>query len=222
MSPTHPHPDPVCNAVLQAYAAGIFPMADPDTGDIGWYDPPTRGIIPLVDAALRTPRSLRQRVRSARFAVTTNTAFEHVIAACAQPRPGQDDTATWIDPQIRRLYTHLHAHGHAHSIEAWRSDDAGHPQLVGGLYGVAHRGLFAGESMFSRPNLGGTDASKVCLVHLWHHLRARGYALLDCQFWTPHLATLGCIEITRDEYHAQLARAMDITPRPWGTLAEPP
>jgi leucyl/phenylalanyl-tRNA--protein transferase len=129
-----------------------------------------------------------------------------VIEACAAPRR---DEATWISAEIVDAYCALHEAGHAHSIEAWVRED-GDERLVGGLYGVSIGGMFAGESMFSRPDAGGTDASKVCLVHLVEHLVRRGYALLDTQFWNPHLDQFGCALVSRDEYHARLVRALRI------------
>jgi leucyl/phenylalanyl-tRNA---protein transferase len=182
---------------------------------IHWFNPPRRGIIPL--DAFHIPASLRQRVRSARFRVTSS-AFEEVIRACAAAIPGFPDRRdTWIDERIIAAYTALHRAGHARSIEAWRPGPDGRPLLVGGLYGVHIGGLFAGESMFSRPDLGGTDASKVCLVHLVAHLRRQGFTLLDTQFATPHLARFGGTEIPRAGYLAQLAAAARAEV-PWGTF----
>lgn len=224
---THPLDD-IIATILGVYAEGQFPMAHPD-GAIYLYDPDPRGVIPLDDGALRVSRSLRQRVRSGRFRITTDRAFGEVIRACAEPRPApadEDDThddgaqdETWISEDLIQIYEALHLAGHAHSIEAWldppadqqAENSAGQPVLVGGLYGVHLRGLFAGESMFSKPGLGGTDASKVCLVHLWHHLRARGFTLLDTQFTTPHLERLGAVEVAREEYKARLTEALEFT-----------
>lgn len=233
-----PPTDPVVIGLLNAYAQGVFPMADPESGpetetgpgpgsggSIGWYDPDPRGILPLRDGGLRVSRSLRGRVRADRFRVTTDTAFGAVIRACAAPR-SDPDNGCWIDDRIIDAYERLHEAGHAHSIEAWLDPgrEPGCPdrpaRLVGGLYGVHLGGLFAGESMFSRPDLGGTDASKVCLVWLWHHLRARGFTLLDTQFTTDHVRTLGGIEISRTDYHARLARAVGVRTE-WGELTRP-
>ena len=196
--------DPLVAGLLSAYAQGAFPMSEPGS-DVAWYDPDPRGIIPLDDGGLKISKTLRQRVRGGRFRVTTDAAFGEVIRACAQPR-GDDDGA-WIDARIIDAYERLHQAGCAHSIEAWLDTD-GESVLVGGLYGVHLGGLFAGESMFSRPELGGTDASKVCLVHLWHHLRARRFTLLDTQFTNDHLRRLGGIEIGREEYHRMLGIAV--------------
>jgi len=163
----------------------------------------------LGPGGIRVTRSLRQRVRSGRFTVTTDRAFDRVIRACARDdRELPPDEGVWIDHRIVEAYTQLHALGHAHSVEAWLPGEDGEPVLVGGLYGVHLRGLFAGESMFSHPELGGTDASKACLVHLVAHLRRRGFTLLDTQFLNPHLERLGAVEIPRDEYQRRLETAM--------------
>lgn len=184
------------NVLLVAYAQGIFPMADED-GEIYWYDPDPRAILPL--ETFHVPRKLARTIRRGRFEVRVDTAFEAVIRACAQPAPGRE--ATWISPEVIDLYTGLHRMGFAHSVESWADGE-----LVGGLYGVALRGLFAGESMFSRH----TDASKVALVHLVERLRAGGFVLLDTQFVTPHLQRFGAIEIPRAAYHVRLAEALTI------------
>ncbi|MFT5422913.1 MAG: leucyl/phenylalanyl-tRNA--protein transferase [Phycisphaerales bacterium] len=217
-------------ALIGAYSQGYFPMADPedghggDGGAIGWYDPDPRGIIPIVpgDPAgeFRVSKNLAQRVRSARFTITSDQAFSHVIRACGQPRPAQGEDSTWIDGRIIGAYEQLHAAGHAHSVEAWTRPDpktGSEPRLVGGLYGVSVGGLFAGESMFSRPDLGGTDASKVCLVHLVEHLRRRGYTLLDTQMTTEHIARFGGVEIPRAQYQRRLAEAVEMDVE-WGVL----
>lgn len=198
--------DEPARTILDLYARGLFPMAEPG-GEVYLYDPDPRGIIPLEDGGLRLSRSLRRRVRSGRFTITTDRAFGRVIRACAAPRDDQPG-GTWIDERIIAVYEDLHAEGHAHSLEAWLGEPGPDDRLVGGLYGVHLRGLFAGESMFSRPDLGGTDASKVCLVHLWNHLRKRGFTLLDTQFINPHLARLGAVEIGRDEYLERLADSL--------------
>lgn len=188
--------------LLSAYRKGFFPMADVHTGEINWYNPETRGVIPL--DAFRAPRSLRQRVRTAKFAVTSDHAFAATVVGCADPRrPG-----AWIDETIVRTYRLLHDAGHAHSVEAWLPDERGEPRLVGGLYGVTIGGAFFGESMFSRPDLGGTDASKVCLVHLVAHLRRRGYTLLDTQMWSWHLDKFGCVETPREVFLRLLDKAV--------------
>lgn len=190
---------------MRTYCAGAFPMADGRTGDVHWYRPDPRAILPL-DGSLHVPRSLAKRVRAGRFRITRDQSFERVIRACAEPRPKHPDT--WINDDIIGVYVRLHRLGFAHSVEAWdaHSPDAA---LVGGLYGVALGGAFFGESMFSRA----TDASKVCLVHLVEHLRARGFTLLDTQFTNEHLVQFGVQEIPGDEYLRRLeaALSMDVT-----------
>ena len=189
--------------LVWAYQHGIFPMADPRDGSIGWYSPDPRGILPL--DRFHISHSLRRTVRQGRFAITMDTAFERVIRACAESRPGHGET--WIDDTIIDGYVALQAAGLAHSVEAWRPPPAhadGERELLGGLYGVALGGAFFGESMFSRA----TDASKVCLVHLVERLRRRGYVLLDTQFGTPHLARFGVIEIPRTDYLRRLDEAL--------------
>ena len=186
--------------LLHAYAIGVFPMADPDEGDrVYWYAPDPRAVLPL--EGLKVSRSLRQTLRRAPFTVTTDAAFPAVIAACAEPRPGREET--WISDELRRAYVHLHEVGHAHSVECW-AGEPGRSALVGGLYGVVLGGAFFGESMFHRA----TDASKVALAHLVARLRAGGFALLDVQMHTPHLARLGVVEIPRATYEARLAAAL--------------
>lgn len=185
--------------LLSAYSQGIFPMAWPD-GSIHWYDPPQRAILPL--AGFHIPQRLQRVVRQQKYAIHFDRGFKAVMAACAAPGPGRDET--WISPEIIATYTTLHNLGYAHSVEAWRAG-----QLVGGLYGVALRGLFAGESMFSRA----TDASKVALVHLVAHLRTRGFALLDVQYMTPHLEQFGAITLTRAAYRQRLRVALALMAR---------
>ena len=213
-------------SLVSAYRQGCFPMADPESGLIRWYRPDPRAIIPL--DGFRVPDTLRRRVRSGRFTITTNYAFSNVIRACAVAAPGREET--WIDAQLVTAYEALHRAGHAHSVEAWlennaaahrhegatAGDESRHGaeagegmQLVGGLYGVQVGGLFAGESMFSRPERGGTDASKVCLVHLVNHLRRRGFAILDVQFPNPHLEQFGVVEISCEAYLSRLTRAVE-------------
>lgn len=186
--------------VTAAYREGVFPMADPD-GTVHWYRPDPRAIIPL--ESFHCPKSLARVVRAGRFEVRRDASFDEVIDACATVQ-GRRST-TWISPEISEVYRELHARGLAHSVETWREG-----VLVGGLYGVTIGGLFAGESMFSRER----DASKVALVHLVEHLRARGFVLLDIQFITRHLHRFGAIEISADAYEARLAKAMQ-TPAVW-------
>ncbi len=180
--------DPIL--VINAYAHGIFPMADHD-GTIRWYAPDPRAI--LEHDNLYVSRSLRATIRKGIYEVRMDTEFETVMRSCA------DREETWINEAFITTYTHLHYLGLAHSLEAWKDG-----VLVGGLYGVALGGAFMGESMFSRT----TDASKVCLVALVEHLKARGYVLHDTQFLTPHLATLGVTEIPRRVYERRLREAL--------------
>jgi leucyl/phenylalanyl-tRNA--protein transferase len=182
--------------LLRAYAEGIFPMAE-QRGDpeLFWVSPEMRGIVPL--DGFHVPKRLARTVKSERFEVTADLAFADVMRACAEPTP--DRPESWINDEILRLYTALHAAGHAHSIECWREG-----KLVGGLYGVKLGGAFFGESMFTRER----DASKVALVHLVARLRRGGFSLLDTQFLTALLARFGTIEIPRAQYHDLLARAI--------------
>ncbi len=175
-------------------------MVDPRTGEIEYFSPDPRTVIPL--DRFHVPRSLA-RVRAKQpFEIRTDTAFERVIRACAEPRPGRRET--WIDERLIGAYVDLHAHGLAHSVEAFLDE-----RLVGGLYGVHIGAAFFGESMFSRPEQGGTDASKICLVELVEGLRAGGFTLLDIQFSTPHLARFGCVEIPRARYLSMLEDAIE-------------
>lgn len=184
--------------LLLAYRSGIFPMADArDDPDIFWVEPKLRGILPL--DGFRCSHSLARALRRGRFGVTCNTAFDQVLDACAAPRPdpeGAEDGDTWISEKIAASYRQLHSLGHAHSIECWQSGPNGQRLLVGGLYGVGFDRVFCGESMFSRA----TDASKVALAWLVCALRQAGVQLLDCQFLTPHLASLGAVEMSQGQY----------------------
>ncbi len=188
---------------------GYFPMAEPETGEVHWYSPDPRGHLPLGD--FRVSDSLAKTVRRGVFEVRADTVFEEVMRQCAMPRPGQPET--WISEAIIAAYTELHRRGWAHSVEAWRGG-----QLVGGLYGVSIHGAFFGESMFSRPEIGGTDSSKVCLVALIEHLRTRGYSLLDTQFVNAHLEQFGCVVIAREAYLQRLDEALRKTEVSWGRL----
>lgn len=178
--------------LLRAYAAGIFPMAqDRFSAEIHWVEPRLRGIFPL--NGFHLSRSLSRHILRGGFSVTINRDFAGVVAGCAG-RP-----TTWINGQITDLYTQLHRLGHAHSVEVW-ADDA----LIGGVYGVQLGAVFMGESMFSRaPN-----ASKVALAYLMHRLRAGGFMLFDTQYLTPHLASLGAVEIPKSAYKSRLAQAI--------------
>ena len=182
--------------LLRAYACGIFPMAESaDDPTLFWVEPEMRGVIPL--DSFRVTSRLTRTVRSDEFTVRVDTAFKAVVAGCAEPQPGREDT--WINKRIRDLYVGLHELGHAHSVEAWQDGE-----LVGGLYGVSLGGAFFGESMFHRVR----DASKVALVHLVARLIAGGFELLDTQYVTEHLRSFGAIEIPRRRYTALLDKAI--------------
>lgn len=188
--------------VLAAYRSGVFPM--PSRRMMGWYSPLDRAVLPL--AELRVTRSLRKMQH--RYQVRVDTAFDAVLAGCADPRR----PSGWIDRDIRRVYRQLHRAGVVHSVEAWTADG----ELAGGLYGVCLGGLFAGESMFHRPDIG-RDASKVALVGLVELLTRDGVPdrLLDVQWQTPHLASLGVVEIGRPEYLRRLAGALELPEPDW-------
>ena len=191
---------------MAAYASGLFPMPlhESDFHGMGWWSPVRRGIIPTRN--LRVSHSLRQALR--RYRTTVDTSFPEVLAGCADPRrPG-----SWIDHDVVDIYTELFERGLVHSVETW--DDEG--RLVGGLYGVSLHGLFAGESMFHDPALG-RDASKVALVRLVDTLTAchDDAALLDTQWLTPHLASLGGVEIPRHRYLELLDRALEAPETQW-------
>ena len=184
--------------LLRAYSIGVFPMADSRAApDIFWVEPKKRGVLPL--DGFRLSHSLAKTLRSGRFTVTADHAFHDVVSTCAEPTPQRPDT--WINPQIERAYAELHSRGHAHSIETWHEG-----RLVGGLYGVKLGAAFFGESMFSRMS----DASKIALAWLVARLRVGGFRLLDCQFITEHLASLGAVEIARDAYVALLDEALGV------------
>jgi leucyl/phenylalanyl-tRNA--protein transferase len=182
--------------LLQGYATGIFPMADSrGADDLFWVEPRNRAVIPL--DRFHVSRSLRRTIRSDKFIVTCDRDFAAVIAACA------DREETWINAELERAMLALHGSGHAHSIEVWSPDDSG-PRLAGGLYGVKLGRAFFGESMFSRAR----DASKVALAWLVARLKVGNFSLLDCQFMTEHLASLGAIGIPRETYVALLSAAL--------------
>jgi leucyl/phenylalanyl-tRNA--protein transferase len=188
---------------LTAYECGVFPMpARP--GLMGWYSPLERAILPL--DGVRISRSLRQSMR--RYEVRIDTAFDDVLDGCADRRRPNG----WINRDIRRVYRRLHKRGVVHSVEAWTPTD----ELAGGLYGVSIGGLFAGESMFYRPRIG-RDASKVALAGLVELLRRAGAEgrLLDVQWQTPHLASLGAVELPRPEYLERLAVALPLPLPDW-------
>jgi leucyl/phenylalanyl-tRNA---protein transferase len=175
--------------LIEAYVSGVFPMGSEE--GIEWYSPDPRGIIPL--DAFHIPHGLQRALKKQRFEVRFNTSFREVMLACAE-RP-----ETWITDPIIETYCTLHHHGLAHSVETWHEGS-----LVGGLYGVALRGAFFGESMFHRE----TDASKIALVSLVRHLQSRDFVLLDTQWTTPHLETFGACAIPRNRYRQLLAKAL--------------
>lgn len=183
--------------LLRAYSIGMFPMSESaDDPELFWVEPDIRGIIPLDD--FHVSKSLQKAIRKAPFDIRFDTAFDQVVAKCAEA--ADDRPSTWINQTIRDLYSALHRLGHAHSVEAWEGD-----KLVGGLYGVTLGSAYFGESMFSRR----TNASKICLVHLVERLRERGFTLLDTQFTTEHLKTFGAVDIPKAEYGVLLDRAME-------------
>ncbi len=181
--------------LLHGYSIGIFPMAEHrDDPELFWVDPKFRGVFPL--DGFHISRSLARRIRKSGYSVTINQDFEGVVDGCA------DRADTWINPELRRLYSDLHKTGQANSLEVW--DGAA---LIGGVYGIALGAAFFGESMFSRR----TDASKIALAYLVDRLRRTGFHLFDTQFLTAHLASLGAIEIPRAEYHSELKQALDLS-----------
>jgi len=185
--------------VLRAYAMGVFPMADHRTADsVYWVEPKLRGVMPL--DGFHLSRSLKKTILSNRFRVTVDTAFEDMVRLCAESAADRPDT--WISGPIERVFVELHRRGFAHSIEVWEGD-----RLAGGLYGLALGRAFFGESMVTRVR----DASKVAFAHLVARLKAGGFTLLDCQFQTGHLESLGAVEIPRDDYVALLGGALGDT-----------
>jgi leucyl/phenylalanyl-tRNA---protein transferase len=176
--------------LLEAYASGVFPMAE--DGEILWFSPEMRGLIPL-DERFHIPHGLKSRLKRQPFEIRWNTAFREVMLACAEREE------TWIDEVILESYCRLHEMGKAHSVECWDADG-----LQGGLYGVALPGVFFGESMFSRK----TDASKIALVHLVGRLREKHFRLLDTQWMTDHLKQFGGYELPREAYQAALTKAL--------------
>lgn len=180
--------------LLHGYASGIFPMAESrDDPEIFWVDPRLRGVLPL--DGFHISRSLAREMRRSTWTVRLNSDFSGVVDGCA------DRADTWINAEIYRLYSALHRSGHAHSVEIWDG-----VRLVGGVYGVALGAAFFGESMFSRR----TNASKMALAAAVDHLLRTGFTLFDTQFITPHLASLGAVEITRARYQSQLAEALEL------------
>lgn len=193
-----PYPPPIpVEMLLLAYRSGIFPMADHrDDPQVFWVEPRERAVIPLDD--FRLSRSLAKAVKQDRFRVTIDTAFADVMQACAAPRPGHPES--WISNRIVASYRALHEAGHAHSVECWLDGE-----LVGGLYGVSFDRVFCGESMFSKAS----NASKVALAWLIALMKRAEFELLDCQFMTDHLSSLGAVEIPQAEYLKLVAAASD-------------
>lgn len=209
---------------LHAYRVGAFPMADipqrpkRDGGvrsarSVRWYSPDPRAIIELGEGGLHIGRTIARQVRSRRFTLTSDCAFERVIRDCAKPGPTRG--GAWLEETLIRCYALLHERGHAHSIEAWGPDSV----LLGGIYGVSLGAAFFAESMFTAIDEGGTGASSVCLVTLWNHLRSCGYELLDVQMANDHTRRFGVIEIPRTDYLARLARAIQ-SPDRWKPLPD--
>jgi len=187
--------------LLRAYSIGLFPMAESaEEEQLFWVDPQERAIFPL--DAFKVSHSLAKTIRSDRFEVRVDGDFDAVIEACATSAPKRENT--WINSEIKRLYRELFDMGFAHTVECWREG-----RLVGGLYGVSMRAAFFGESMFHLE----TDASKVALAHLVARLAKGGFRLLDTQFMTTHLASLGAVEISRDAYHGLLEEALTVPAR---------
>jgi leucyl/phenylalanyl-tRNA--protein transferase len=214
--------DPRVALLLDGYARGLFPMADSQTGELAFYTADPRALIPLEPGAMHVSRSLRKRVRSGRFTVTSDRAFGRVVRECAAPRPGREET--WISDELVALYDRMHALGHAHSVEAWlplhqvpadappaagaiHTLSQGPHVLVGGVYGTAMGSAFFAESKFSRPEWGGSDASKVALVHLVDHVRRRGFTILDAQFWNPHTGQFRLEQVPHKEFLRRLSTA---------------
>jgi len=233
-------PHPGLRLLVQAYSLGAFPMADYRHAEgVEFFTANPRCIFPL-DGSLRWPRSLRAKTKRREFTITSDTAFEAVVRGCADVARTHNPEAgelpgTWINDWIIETYTELHACGLAHSVEAWlpleqalldnplppcgdRPPPPVHIQdglmLVGGLYGVHLGAAFCGESMFSRPDIGGSDASKVCLVKLVAHLMRRGFLVLDSQISNAHVTSLGGVTVPLGQYSATLARAL-LRPTPW-------
>lgn len=233
--------DQLVAAFMNMYAQGAFPMAEPPSirergkararePEVHWYRPDPRAILPLQDGALRVWDGLARARKKRAFVFTADACFDRVIRACAEPGAGRGGPGeTWLSPALIECYLTLHRHQRAHSIEAWllsgESADPGRggfvaevPEtatLVGGIYGVSIGAAFFAESMFSRPALGGSNASSLCLVHLWHHLRARGYTLLDVQISNHHTAQFGVTEIAASAYQERLEEAI-ARPCAWG------
>lgn len=185
--------------LLKAYSCGIFPMAESaDDPALYWIEPQHRGILPL--NGVHFSRRLLRTVRTTPLVVKIDTSYDAIIDGCSAARPGR--TSTWINKRIRNLYRELFERGACHTVEVWNG-----PELVGGLYGVALKGAFFGESMFSYER----DASKIALVHLVARLMAGGFVLLDTQFTTDHLRQFGTVELERDDFQIELEKALQVS-----------
>ncbi len=229
------------DALISWYSRGLFPMAQPPTGEIGLFTADPRGVLPLEErsarapAGLRVSRSLTRAMRNRGFLYTIDTRFEDVIRMCAEPRSqdeGEEQDSAWLTPELIDWYLAAHSAGYAHSVEVLLTDPAtGEHHLVGGVYGLAIGSGFFAESMAHRPRprladgtrhpLDGSDASKAALVTLVRHLRACGFTLLDTQMVTDHVARFGGFEIPASRYEALLARAIADEDR-WRTSPLPP
>ena len=183
-----------------AYTRGYFPMPHPETQEILWFNPDPRAILPL--GGFHVSRSLRRQIAHGGFRITRDQCFAAVMHGCATTRK-----ETWINEEFQRVYVNLFREGHAHSLEVWH--DASSTQLAGGVYGVAMGGVFFAESMFHRV----ADASKVALYHLTEYLREQGFAMMEVQFLTPHLKSLGAVELPASKYLAALREALRLKPK---------
>lgn len=218
--PERPLP-PEAESALRMYRLGAFLMGG--SGRTAWYEADPRGLIRLDPPGYRIPRRLARTLRAGRFEITSDRAFGRVIRACADPRR----EGGWINQDIIDLFETFHRAGLAHSVEAWIDAPAGaEPEpllddpergrrLVGGLYGLEVGGVLCAESMFSRPDLGGRDASKACLALTIGHGLRRGFVAIDTQMWSEHLAQFGCEPVGREDYRALLRRALALRPG-WG------
>jgi leucyl/phenylalanyl-tRNA--protein transferase len=192
-----------------AYRAGVFPWPHDSIDEVPWFSPPQRGVLPL--DRLHVSRSLARRLRRSGYETTVDEAFAAVVEGCREPRA--DERGTWISDDLAAAYTRLHQLGHAHSLEVWNDE-----RLVGGIYGVLVGGMFCGESMFHRE----TDASKAALVGLVEILDDGEERLVDTQWQTPHLASLGVTELARTEYLGLLPRLLQVPLPRWPPLGEDP
>jgi len=191
-------------ALLQAYCHGAFPMGDPGMGEVSFYTCDPRAVLPV--ESFRTPRDARRKLSRGEFTVTVDQEFEAVMRACAVDRTPSNPS--WITEAMIECFTRLHDRGHAHSVECWREQ-----RMVGGLYGVSIGAAFFGESMFSRPDLGGSDASSAALGELMRRLRERGFTLFDCQYINDHTRRLGAVEIPLSDYLTRLEAAVAVADR---------